>query len=193
MKSSYIAIIVILALVIAAAFLLPVRYHITPVSFTTDSAASSVPTTETASVVGNLPTPASVLLDKLYTNKRYRISFNYPSAFSVSSEVNNQGEVIIVHDALSTSGFQAYVTVYRDPDTTITKAKLLQNIPDLVIKNEQEVLVGPSGKGLAFVSETYGQEVREVWFAVRGYLYQITAPITSDEVLKQVLNSWQFI
>ncbi|KKT74976.1 MAG: hypothetical protein UW71_C0010G0013 [Parcubacteria group bacterium GW2011_GWB1_44_7] len=134
-------------------------------------------------------------------------SFSYPDGFSVSrlsASAEGAGETIVVQDSKRQAGFQIHLEPYNDPDTDITAARLARDIPEMKVKDPQDVLIGgASGRnqistprrnlistGLAWVAEDTG--TREVWFIFGGTLYQLTAPLSNDTLLQRVLNTWNF-
>src|SRR3989344_3832514 len=126
-------------------------------------------------------------------------SFSYPDGFSVSrlsASAEGAGETIVVQDSKRQAGFQIHLEPYNDPDTDITAARLARDIPEMVVKEPQEVLIGGASSGnqistgLAWVAEDTG--TREIWFIFRGTLYQLTSPLSNDTLLQRVLTTWRF-
>lgn len=133
-----------------------------------------------------------------YNSSKYGFSFNYPTGYTETSFQSAQpdgslSETIIVQDAKNLQGFQIVISEF-DEDIDMTEARIKADIPSLAITNPQEVTLGPTRKGLAFLSDNdaYGGASREVWFVFRGNLYQISTYASLDSLLQQVLNTWQF-
>lgn len=126
-------------------------------------------------------------------------SFLYPTGFSISQftdSVSGADTVLVQNaDPGVLAGFQIVTTLYEG-ELPITPQLIERDIPDMRVGDAQEVLLGDSGRGLAFVSQDVGEvsgpQNREVWFVINGSLYQITARIEHDMLLKKVLDSWQF-
>ena len=164
-----------------------------------------------------IPEPEQKALDlpKTFRHESARFSFSYPDGFSVSrlsASAEGVGETIVIQDPKRQAGFQIHLEPYDDPDTNITAERLERDIPEMKVKDPQEVIIGtqPSrasdsresresdaregsarqGKGLAWVASDTG--TREVWFIFRGTLYQLTAPLSNDTLLQRVLNTWNF-
>lgn len=132
-------------------------------------------------------------------------SFSYPEGFTASRLPGAEGgETVVVQDTKRTAGFQIHLEPYEDPDTDITTERLARDIPEMKIKEVQDVWIGGadgadghpvsvssvSGKGLAFIASDTG--TREVWFIFGGTLFQLTAPIENDTLLQRVLGTWSF-
>ena len=156
-----------------------------------------------------IPEPEQKKLDlpKTFRHESAGFSFSYPEGFTVSrlpSAEGGGGETIVVQDSKRQAGFQIHLEPYDDPDTGITAERLARDIPEMKVKDPQEVLIGDtSGRnqtftgrenlistGLAWVAEDTG--TREVWFIFGGTLYQLTAPLSNDTLLQRVLNTWSF-
>lgn len=130
-------------------------------------------------------------LPQTFSHPDFKFSFSYPAGFTASRLPKTEGgETIVVQDTKRQAGFQIHLESYDDPDTDITAERLARDIPEMIVKEPREVLIGSSGKGLAWTAEDTG--TREVWFIFRGVLYQITAPLSNDTLLQKVLNTWSF-
>lgn len=134
-------------------------------------------------------------LPQTFSHPLYKFSFNYPAGFTTTilPSTEEGGETIVVQNTKQNAGFQIHLEPYDAPDTDITKERLAQDIPEMVVKEPQEVLIGVSGQagtGLAFIAADTG--TREVWFIFGGALFQLTAPIENDTLLQRVLGTWAF-
>lgn len=158
-------------------------------------------TTETVDPMGGAKSEDIAAISKYeytetFTHTGYGFSFKYPKSFKVTSELQEEGEVILVVDTKTNIGIQILVTVYDGTETTLTESMIHENIPDIKISEPQELLLGggEAGKGLAFLSdnEAFGGKSREVWFIFRGNLYQISTYAVFDEFLKGLFATWHF-
>lgn len=134
-------------------------------------------------------------LPQTFRHSAYRFSFKYPEGFraNILPDAESGGETILVQDVSKNAGFQIHLEPYDDPDTDITAERLARDIPEMIVKEPQEVQIGASGqagKGLAFIATDTG--TREVWFIFGGTLFQLTAPIENDALLQRVLGTWTF-
>ena len=136
---------------------------------------------------------ASTEYSELFKSDKYKFSLSYPEGLTVTNFSDGNGETFLFQDSSAKVGFQIYVSPLEDTSVkTITKELILKDIPDMVIGEDQPVLIGEGGIGVAFVETSGGEKRRQVWFSMAGNLYQITAPIESDGLLQKVINGWGF-
>jgi hypothetical protein len=135
---------------------------------------------------------AALSLTERYTSDAYHFSFNRATSTTVEEIPLEEGQTFVAHDTTAGVEFQIHVSSFDSAEKNITKERLLADIPDLSIIEEQPVLIGEGGSGLAFFSEESSLRYRQVWFAHGDFLYQITAPEKSDAFLQNTLNTWQF-
>jgi hypothetical protein len=148
------------------------------------------------SVVPTVPVPP---LGKTYANDAYGFSFSYPDGYAVQDAATDDAtgaRTILVQDAKG-SGVQILISPFDDADQTIDEARIRADIPDLAVREPQPVQVGADGSastGLAFKSDNaaFNGDSREVWFAFRGNLYQISTYAGYDDFLKALLSTWHF-
>jgi len=133
-----------------------------------------------------------------HNSPNYHFSFRYPENYTASAfgdflPDGTEASTIVVQDASNLQGFQIRISPF-DEDIDMTEGRIRKDIPDLEIREAQEVVIGPARKGLAFLSdnEAYGGASREVWFVFRGNLYQISTYASLDQLLQQVLGTWEF-
>ena len=134
----------------------------------------------------------------VYKNEQYGFSFGYPEGFNVSDFDEGNGKVILVKKAASDNGFQIFISPF-DESGPITKERILKDIPDMIISNEKEILVGGE-KALSFTSKDElglpageaGGETREIWFVRSENLYQISAFSSFEKELLKILATWKF-
>lgn len=142
-----------------------------------------------STVLAELPT---VALSQHYTNSAYGFSFSYPEGFHVGDVDDQNGSTVLVQDSAGHIGFQIYITPYNG-NTNLTADLIHQNLPDLHISNPQPINLASGGAGLAFLSDNSSLgNSREVWFAFKGNLYQISAYQSQDTLLQRVLGTWNF-
>ena len=132
-------------------------------------------------------------LEKTYRNTIHGFTFNYPEAFTVSEFSEGFGFVILVQGYDVKAGIQIYSEPFDEPGTVLTKERLQRDIPTLVVDDPREVLLGGSGRGIAFISRAEGgSSTREVWFVFKERLYQISTPRELDTLLQRILGTWRF-
>ncbi|MAF13679.1 MAG: hypothetical protein CMI53_02185, partial [Parcubacteria group bacterium] len=68
-----------------------------------------------------------------------------------------------------------------------------RDLPNIIMEQLQEFLIGNGISGLAFISESesFGTS-REVWFVWDGNLFQISTYIESQDLLQEILRTWRF-
>ncbi len=136
---------------------------------------------------------------KTFQHPGYGFSFEYPKDWNVSSFSEGEGETILVQS--SETGVQIYISPFDEPETALTKERILKDIPEMVINNDQPIkFAGLSALRFDSVSQS-GQNTREVWFAHNGFLYQISfalrslgeagAVVGSEEVLNKMIETWK--
>lgn len=140
---------------------------------------------------GISPTQTSpqVSLQEKYINSVYFFSFEHSKATQIEEVRNAGSETILVTDALGS--FQIHITPFDEKGSSITKERLIRDIPDLKIEKSESIVVDKNAQGLEFISEENGEKKKEVWFVAKGYLYQITAPIESEAFMKKTLATWK--
>jgi hypothetical protein len=132
-----------------------------------------------------------------YVHKKYNFTFNFPSNLKTSN-FNEGGGEQIQFQGTNGDWFQIYITPWDEGDT-ITPERIKKDIPDIVIKDPQQVILGPNQKdgvgphALIFISKDSSLgETREVWFAMNGNLYQVTTYKKLDTLVGKVLSTLVF-
>lgn len=129
----------------------------------------------------------------LFRDDQYGIAFEYPQDMKIERFPEEKGETIVFNGSVAEPSFQIYiVSTENDPSTNpkLTKERILEDVPGLIIEDPQHVLLANLVYGLLFYSqdETIGR-TREMWFAVNGYLFQVTAKATHDDFLAKIFSS----
>lgn len=132
-----------------------------------------------------------------YFHKKYNFSFDYPSTFKTSNFIEGDGEQIQFQ---SDNGdwFQIYVTPWDEGDI-ITPERIKKDLPNIVIKEPQQVILGPKQKegigprALIFFSKDVSiGDTREIWFVHNGSLYQISTYKSFDIEIGKILSTLVF-
>ena len=145
----------------------------------------------------------SIEVQPQYKNDQFGFLFNHPEGFNISDFDDGGGKIILVKNVGSSvsnisnisnnseEGFQIFIAAFDEPGP-ITKERILKDIPDMVISNEKEILVGGE-RALSFTSQDdLGGETREIWLVHGGFLYQIKGYKNFEEELLEILNTWKF-
>ena len=89
-------------------------------------------------------------------------------------------------------GFEVIVLPFDEPGP-LTRERILQDLPDMVIKNEKTVGVGGSISALSFDSTDEGVgTTHEVWFVHGGFIYQARTYQSFGDRMEEILKSWKF-
>ncbi len=130
--------------------------------------------------------------DHWYTNKELLFSFRIPDGFrapEASPAVPGSRAVIVENDA----GNRLTVIAIPVPGiTTLTPEDIPPNIPGAEIGPVQEGVVGKLVKGLLFTYRQEGKEYAAFWFALNGYVYELSTTVEDAVLLDFVLSSWRF-
>lgn len=131
--------------------------------------------------------------NNVYIDLQYNFSFQYPKDFTVTKfQEGENGNTILVQEKESKESFQIFISPFDEPGP-LTKERVLQDLPDLIIKNpEQRVLKNGAAALIFFSEEPSLGEIREIWFVYNGYLYQISTYATLDSLVAEILETWKF-
>ncbi len=139
---------------------------------------------------------STVLLTKPYQNDQFNFSLSMPGNFEARQlEADENGATtILVESTDRADGVQIIVSPFDEEITALTKERIEQDVPDLVITDPQILEIGDNSTGLAFKSdnEAFDGASREVWFVFRGHLYQISTYDRLDPLLKKIFSTWKF-
>lgn len=164
------------------------------------STGSGKISSDSKSPVVTIPVIAISDLTQTYTDDTYHLSFKYPEGYAVTSFPDPQdgnANVIVIQNSSTTVGFQMRVAPIDEEISVLTVERIRQDLPDLIINNPQDVILGDgaaAGKGVAFTSDdpAFGGASREVWFIFNHNLYQIRTYAAYDPLIQAVLGSWMF-
>ena len=101
------------------------------------------------------------------------------------------GKRIIAESTEGKSGFEVVVLPF-DETAPLTRERILQDVPDMVIKNEKTIRVG-NIEALSFEStdESLGATA-EIWFNHNGFIYEARTYLEFGKTMKEILGSWKF-
>jgi hypothetical protein len=152
------------------------------------AAASGDPDGETVNVGESGETKkASTLLN--YTNSQYNFSFSYPAGVTVGSFKEGVGEMVLIQSEDTSKSAQIFIIPFDEP-APISKARILKDLPDMVIKDDQNGTVG-GHPAIAFLGkhETLGSTY-EIWFTRDEHLYQIMTKESTASFLINIIKTW---
>ena len=146
-----------------------------------------------AGALGENPVDKSGFTEE-YISADYGFSFKYPEGFNASELDDDSGHTVLIQKSGVREGFQIYLTLF-DESGPITPERIKQDWPDMVVNSPQQVLIGEKKDipALIFLSkhESLG-DVREVWFVVNGFLYQLTAYADMDNFIGPITETLTF-
>jgi len=138
--------------------------------------------------------------NNIYTDLQYKFSFEYPKDFTVTKfQEGEYGETILVsrkaQDPSTGSGqdsFQIFISPF-DESGPLTKERVLQDLPDMIIENAEQRVLKNGAVGLIFFSEEQSIGVtREIWFIYNDHLYQISTYKELDGLVANIISTWRF-
>ncbi len=137
--------------------------------------------------------PQNFSLPEIYTDQNYKFSFRHPADYKVSIVKGEEGDILVLQNNKS-EGFQILIQKIEENIKNITAEMIKNDLPDLVIKSPQSVILGSSGGGVAFESDNpvFGGRSREVWFVYNKVFYQLSANFSQDTLVQTILSSWEF-
>ncbi len=127
-----------------------------------------------------------------YENEKYGFSFEKPEGYTVGATRDDFGEVLVVQNMKTNSGFQIYITP-ADSDTKITKSQIEADLPGTKVLNSKTVnLDGASGLSFDSNNSAFGDKSFEVWFTYKNYLYQVSSYQSFSPELQKIIATWKF-
>jgi uncharacterized membrane protein len=126
--------------------------------------------------------------DNKYENQKYNFLINLPENSVATSIMEEGGEAILIKN----EGYemQIFVSAFAD-NNPITPARIKRDIPDLIMNNPLEVIIDGTVT-TAFLSNETGINLRHIWFARGGFLYQVTAPAEADFLTGEIMKKWKW-
>lgn len=127
-------------------------------------------------------------LNRLYSREDF--SFKYPDGFKATTTPAETGEAVVVENA-NGSGFQIFSSPFDEPGP-ITPERIWQDQPDMEINNPRNANLD-GVKALVFngYDEALG-ETFEVWTVHNGKFYQIAGPKTTEQLIIETLEKWEW-
>lgn len=155
------------------------------------------------SLSGGLPSELTKELGEAQTYEATEgdFSFVYPEKLKITEEPiidaegGQVGKRILAESSTpegTARGFEIVVLPF-DEDTVLTKKRILQDVPEMAIKNEKNIKIGGDIGALAFESqdENIGTTY-EIWFAHSGFLYQARTYKDFGPMMEEILKQWRF-
>ena len=128
-----------------------------------------------------------------YAHPELPFAFAYPKDLTPSTFADGEAEIVLLKGKEPEREVQIVIRAF-DESGLLTVERIQRDIPDMVIEESQNVLIGSAQiPALLFWSESGSAgRTREVWFVQGGYLYQITGSAEMDETLAKMMETWRF-
>lgn len=146
---------------------------------------------KTATTTPAATTTPTGVQNGVFTESSLGFSFAVPDGFNAQKILNDSGETILVQSPKDTSGFQIVITPFSDPGTSLTPERITKEAK-LKVANAVTITVSGVAQGLMFDDLSSTPALRDAWFVYNGYLYQTQTWKSDEQLLTQVLNTWQF-
>ncbi len=113
-----------------------------------------------------------------------------PEFHFVSADLPDGARRVTAEGQGPKQGFEITISDY-DESGPITAERIKKDIPDLVVKNHENIKIAGGVEAFSFFGHDDGLgETFEVWFSAQGKLYQV---VTWAEYKKELLNILQSI
>ncbi len=127
-----------------------------------------------------------------YRSERYRFSLFHPNQQKVKEYDEGSGaRTIVFENTDGARGFQIFIVPYNLPQVTPERFK--KDVPSGVRTDELAITVDGVLGDAFYSKDMFLGDTREVWFIHNGYLYEVTAPKSQDNMLGAIMLSWKFI
>ncbi len=128
-----------------------------------------------------------------YAHPSLPFAFAYPKDLTPSTFTDGEAEIVLLKGKEPEREVQIVIRAFDEPGPLMVE-RIQRDIPEMVIDDPQNVLIGPAQiPALLFWSEGGSADrTREVWFIQGGYLYQITGSAEMDETLAKMMETWTF-
>ena len=139
-----------------------------------------------------------------FTHLSLGFSFNYPSDFKIGTFAEGEGQVVLGQnqktketcpsEALCAGGWFQFFTTEFDEEGPLTSERIKKDLPDMVIENPQEILIGKEKNipALLFSSENQTGKTREVWFVYNEYMFQVSTAVGGDNLIGPIMDSFTY-
>ena len=108
-----------------------------------------------------------------YTHPEHGFSFDLSKDFIVSNFEEDGKEIIVAEHPTLKMGFQMVISPF-DEKGPITKERILEGLPALVMENVVDFFIASETPAIRFSSKNAQLgDTRELWFVHEGHLYQI--------------------
>jgi hypothetical protein len=128
-----------------------------------------------------------------YSYEKTGLSFSHEKGYSVRLMSEQGIDVIVLQSKSDASrGLQISVLPFDGDPSELSFQKIQADIPDMVIGKTQAGVLPFGSDALSFESGEGSLRTREVWFIKSGYLYQMSAPILSSNLIEPLIGTMKF-
>jgi hypothetical protein len=130
-----------------------------------------------------------------YVNTKRGFSLGMPEGLLAQEGTDTNGATDVrLHDAAGTPYLQVLIVPSDGDPAAMTLDAIEKDAPGTKAGNAIGVDVLPGVTGIAFEGENplWGGASSELWFAYRGYRYQLSASLANAQLLAYIWNSWQW-
>ncbi|MEK9147478.1 MAG: hypothetical protein AAB593_01020 [Patescibacteria group bacterium] len=126
----------------------------------------------------------------IYINNQYGFSFEHPITITVGAFKDEDGDTVLIQEKNGSKSVQIFIIPF-DEQGPISKERILQDLPNIVIKDKREGILS-GDKAISFFSkhETIG-DTFEVWFISNNNLYQIITKAETFRFLADIMKTWK--
>ena len=127
-----------------------------------------------------------------YKNDSYLFSLDAQQDLTVSEQKGAGNSLTVLFGNQSTGqGFQVFVIPYGD--AKITPERFKEDEPSGVMNSPANITIdGAAATEFQSTNQAMGA-TREIWFIHNGLLYEVTAPISLDSWLLNIMKTWKFL
>ncbi len=128
-----------------------------------------------------------------YESEQYGFAFSYPQDLLIEEFDEGGGRTtLVVHWPDSQVGFQLYVTPHTDE--TISGDIIRRDVGSAAIVDLREEDLRPDLRVATFLSESpLVGRTREIWFLHKGHLFEATAPVEAEALMRDALLSIELL
>lgn len=146
---------------------------------------------QTISAPADYPSRQAPRGSKVYSDTEFHFSFFYPERISAGffSDAEKTKTILIQEDNTK-NGIQVYISSFGE-DIELNSERIKKDVPDIVMNDVKTTSVG-GARAVFFRSKNSSGDTREVWFVHKSNLYQISASLDEENILNDILTTWQW-
>jgi len=128
-----------------------------------------------------------------FSYEKTNLSFSYEKGYSARLMEDQDVDIIVIQSKSDASkGIQISVLPFDGEPSELSFQKIQADIPDMVIGKPQAGVLPFGSDALSFEAGDGSLKTREVWFVRAGYLYQMSAPVSSGGLIEPLIGTMTF-